>query len=72
MTESTIAPTGSAIAVAHLVGREDHRLGQAGHEVATAHLGLHLVLHVGHAEPMATLISSAVRSPTAMPYSRRM
>ena len=25
----------------------------------------------GHADPMATLISSAVRSPTAMPYSRR-
>ena len=27
---------------------------------------------VGQAEPMATLISSAVRSPMAMPYSRRM
>ena len=25
----------------------------------------------GHAEPMASFISSAVRSPTAMPYSRR-
>ena len=27
---------------------------------------------VGHAEPMVILISSAVRSPMAMPYSRRM
>ena len=27
---------------------------------------------VGHAEPMAILISSAVRSPMAMPYSRRI
>ena len=27
---------------------------------------------VGSAEPTATLISSAVRSPMAMPYSRRM
>ena len=26
---------------------------------------------IGHAEPMAILISSAVRSPMAMPYSRR-
>ena len=26
---------------------------------------------VGNAEPMASLISSAVRSPMAMPYSRR-
>ena len=26
---------------------------------------------VGSADPMAILISSAVRSPTAMPYSRR-
>ena len=58
--------------LAHLLGRQDHRLRQTAHEIATAHLGLELVLRVGHAEPIATLISSAVRSPMAMPYSRRM
>ena len=30
---------------AHLVGRQDHRLGQAGHQVAAPHLGLDRVVH---------------------------
>ena len=70
MTESTMATTTSSIAPRTSRGAQHHGLGQAAHEVAAAHLGLHLV-GVGSADPIATLISSAVRSPMAMPYSRR-
>ena len=57
--------------LADLFGAEHDDLRQPGHEVAAADLGLVLVTASGTPEPMASLISSAVRSPIAMPYSRR-
>ena len=70
-TESTIAMTGSSMA------------SRTSSAVRMTVLGRPLMSSrprtsasnsssVGQAEPMATLISSAVRSPMAMPYSRRM
>ena len=71
-TESTIAVTGSSIASRTSSGERIDGLGQPAHELAAAHLGAHLV--VGRRTPSrwTILISSAVRSPMAMPYSRRM
>ena len=55
---------------AYLERRQHDRLGPAGRHLAAADLGLLLAL-VGEAEPMASLTASAVRSPTATPYSWR-
>ena len=71
ITESTIALTGSSIASRTSSGDEDHVLGRPLMR-SRPRTSAFTSSCTGHAEPMATLISSAVRSPIAMPYSRRM
>ncbi len=69
-TESTMAPTCSSMASRTSSG---DRMTVFGSPVIRSRPRTSALISsfMGHAVPMATLISSAVRSPMAMPYSRR-
>ena len=67
-TASTIALTGSSMAWRISSAGDDDGLRQPGDQVAAADLG-RSSSGSGNAEPIAILISSAVRSPSASEYS---
>ena len=67
ITESTMAVDRLVDGLAHLLGRQDHRLGQAAHEVAAPDLGLDLVLHrPGRADRDLDLLRGALADGDAV------
>ena len=67
MTDAMIDDTTSSIAIADLLGRQDHRLRQPGHQVAAADLGLVLVLgRVGRADGHLDLLRRALADGDAV------